>query len=355
MTNINATIYDYKQKLEEYRKTLGILPTDMKELLFQTIRNSQDEDDIKFVQKCLQYLDYATKTFSNPRSILTNEKDQEWARNYSPLYYQTASYEDMKEKHTELFQRFPRKLVEEILFEALTNPTSENDAFLCESFSNYLYSKVKLVQAKEKYSKRLETEQTTIDKLKETGKHQRIIEILQEPQTAQEIDFCNSFLNLQNSIQAIRQAKEEGNAKPGTLHDLARKIGTCLFEPTTFQTPFDPNYSSANYAADLLYDLAYANIIERDTFIKILQKKYPQATTNDLDNALQNFTTYIQEQLMKDMSRDNNSFNQNARYFTKIEEEFSKLTKTGNVYKPVTSEKPKYYSQKRLPSWHIYG
>lgn len=355
MTNINAMIYDYKQKLEEYRKTLGILPTDIKESLLQTIRNSQDEDDIKFVQKCLQYLDYTTKTFSNPETILDNEKDQEWAKIYSQLHYQIASYEDMKGKCEKLVQEFPRKLIEEILFAALTNPTSENDAYLCKNFSDYLYRKVKLAQAKEQYRQRLETEQTTIDKLKELGISQGTIEILQEPQTAEEIDFCNSFLNLQNSIQAIRQAKEEGTAKPGTIHDFARKIDTSLFEPNTFQTPFDPNYSSASYAADLLYDLAYANIVERDTFIKILQKKYPQASVSELDNALQNFTIYIQEQLIKDISRDNKHFNQKARYFSKVEDEFTKLTETGNVYKPEANKKPKSYQQKRLPSWHIYG
>lgn len=355
MTNINAMIYDYKQKLEEYRKTLGLLPTDIKESLLQTIRNSQDEDDIKFVQKCLQYLDYTTKTFSNPETILDNEKDQEWAKIYSPLHYQIASYEDMKGKCEKLVQEFPRKLIEEILFAALTNPTSENDAYLCKNFSDYLYRKVKLAQAKEQYRQRLETEQTTIDKLKEVGISQGTIEILQEPQTAEEIDFCNSFLNLQNSIQAIRQAKEEGTAKPGTIHDFARKIDASLFEPNAFQTPFDPNYSSASYAADLLYDLAYANIVERDNFIKILQKKYPQASVSELDNALQNFTAYIQEQLIKDISRDNKHFNQKARYFSKVEEEFTKLTETGNVYKPETNKKPKSYQQKRLPSWHIYG
>lgn len=61
MLNTRAMIYDYKQRLKEYRETLGILPTDIPELFTEIIVNPSNELEIKLSISCLTYLEEKKK------------------------------------------------------------------------------------------------------------------------------------------------------------------------------------------------------------------------------------------------------------------------------------------------------
>jgi len=61
MLNTEAIIYDYKQKLEEYRETLGTLPTDDVNLLANIITNPSSISEMTFAIQCLKFLNHKTQ------------------------------------------------------------------------------------------------------------------------------------------------------------------------------------------------------------------------------------------------------------------------------------------------------
>lgn len=351
MLNTEAIIYDYKQKLEEYRETLGILPTDDAKLLANLITNPSSISEMTFAIQCLKFLNHKTNFIQNKSSTLPIEQARIWNENIKEMLSCYIDVNAIKEHIKNLTTAFP-KIAQEIqalaqspeLLNALTNPTKTDEALFCQKYRNFLYEQVQITKAKQKYESELAKRQPIIDKLKEDPKYQPLLEILLDPKTETELKFCISFFKLQDNIDTIEQEAKEGKNKPSSTVDIARIVSSNLFSPEEYLNR--QTYPKA--IADRLYSMVMAEKTDYETLLSLIARNYPSMSPEEVLKAYQQFAKRSQEHIVKDISRNSETFIENVESFYTIQEEFSKLTKTGNFYYP-KPKRPTPYS--KLPRW----
>lgn len=294
---------EYHEKLEEYRELLGALPTDETATLERIISNPENEREMDFCINCLKFFNYSTKGFTNITEELRQNKISErdidrWLENIDGLLYhhrytfvtKKEYYQNLLEQRKDLIQKI-QIWTNETLTSILLEPTTDEEYRLCQEYLSYLSDEVDFKERKDKYLERLMNRQETIKELSKSSYKTGMIEILLDPRTEKELDFCISYFGFQDDIKFISEAAKEGKVtKPniGVTSDVMF-FGDYYFEQPTNQ-------------AKTLYDLTVLEQTDHEALMKLLQEKgeYPSLPTEEYEH----FKEYLDAQIIKGISRE---------------------------------------------------
>lgn len=285
---------------------------------------------------------------------MSNEQIRIWNENFrSILHSPNIDYESLKEYCQKLIHTFPnvmsemRKLIQSsTLLNVLTNPNTLDDAFLCQKYRDYLYNKMRFTIKKSEYVNKLNERESIIDELKKSGKYQQMLEILLDPKTDTELEFCISYFKLQDSLKIIEEEASAGKSKPSSTPDLVRVIA-----PNILQAEIFIKNKKNDEIADLLYSIAIAQVTDYENLIASLAQKNAQFQIEKVIETYHGFIIATQESLINGISRENPFLKEDVERFCSIQSSFSKLTKNGNIYQPKPQKARKVKA--KLPSWVV--
>lgn len=222
---------EYHEKLEEYRELLGALPTDETATLERIISNPENEREMDFCINCLKFFNYSTKGFTNITEELRQNKISErdidrWLENIDGLlYHHRYTFETKKEYYQNLLEQ-RKDLIQKIqiwtnetLTSILLEPTTDEEYRLCQEYLSYLSDEVDFKERKDKYLERLMNRQETIKELSKSSYKTGMIEILLDPRTEKELDFCISYFGFVDDKKRIMEAVQEGRIKQNNLNN----------------------------------------------------------------------------------------------------------------------------------------
>ena len=355
MYNTEAVIYDYKQKLEEYRETIGVLPTDVPELLVKLITIPSNVQELRLAQHCLTFLFEKTDFYNQKLGKFANEYGQQHTLGEClfTLRDTECDYQTAKKAHDKIISTFPQ-LVNDIkelannpvLLEALTNPKSDQDISICYHYKEYLYYQVKFAKDKKKYFDELEGKRQIITKLEATGQQQHLLEILLDPKDATELKFCTAFFKLHMDLQSIEEAAYEGRLKDSNaFNDISYYASTYLHYPEMYIDKLNEEI-----LADSLFNIAVLKYTSQDKLLNAIAQQHPQHPS--ISDAYNRFVSYAQNKTTNGITRSNPNMCEDIDRFCKTQQIFHKLCRNGiNSKKKNESSNTILKTSKKLPSW----
>lgn len=308
-------IRNYKRELIEYQKKSGKLPheeDDFKNILIEP----KDYAEAVFAAKCFLFLKDATDFLNQLDRKLQEKGESLQTRNKLKYRFQDVSLgwgteNIIRHYLSKLYGYRPDLGIKDELTvwvttelqRILQEPKTEAEVYLCQKYIECLAEKEaeakRQQEAKEaqerriqQYLDRLQNRQGIYDKLKRAGHtHSMLLDILWNPTTQEELDFCISYFGFQDDIKFISEAAKEGKVtKPniGVTSDVMF-FGDYYFEQPTNQ-------------AKTLYDLTVLEQTDHEALMKLLQEKgeYPSLPTEEYEH----FKEYLDAQIIKGISRE---------------------------------------------------
>ena len=335
----------YKEKLDEYREVLGTLPTD-DERLENIILNPSNQTETDFCVSCLSFLNETSLFFEEITETMKKENQCECARTYweenldMMVCHHRWHYKQRKEVYKKLLEFRPELASElsawtkEELKRVLQEPTTEEELNLCIQYTNFLHYEADYLERKNRYLGRLEGRQKLISKLKESDTSDSLLEILLDPQSETELDFCISYFGFQDDLTHLSQNATEGNVKPINPEEnesvaavanfiKALKEGTLTQDECTF-------LDSTRSTAIVLYELTALEHSNYYGLIHTIAAKsgYDYPPINDYSSFMSSFQNHI----TLGIDRSNPSLNNSLDEFVVTAKEFHLLYLNGLSY-----------------------
>lgn len=287
-----AMLKSYRGKLEEYRKIIGALPAETDERLANIILNPSNEREIAFCVSCLDFFNDITKTFKDITEEMEQNHECECVINNwidmlnGFLHHQSYYFETKKEYYTEMLELRPELIdklstwTKEELKRVLFEPTTNKEYELCQEYLEYLAEEVEFKERKDRYLDRLAHREDVISKLSTDETIKGALEILLDPQTDQELDFCIAYFGFQDDIKQIKENISQKNLKAPNLEEESAIINSVaravqvLCKRKPLQDELDFFFSaSPEGIAEILYKLNCLESSDFDGLIKTISDK----------------------------------------------------------------------------------
>lgn len=285
-------IKTYRGELKDYKKILGNIPTDEAEELERTILNPENEREISLCAICLSFFDNATKTFKTITEEMSQNNECEYAIGVweesldGVLYHHRYEFETKKKYYTTMLEMRPEltdKLstwIKEELTRVLSDPTTDEEYRLCQEYLGYLADEVEFKELKDKYLDRLVYREETLSKLKDHEPAKVALEILLDPKTEKELDFCTAYFGLQDDIKHLKENITQGNIQVPSVEEESVIVDqvACVVkalgkrEPIQGKLDFFIN-ASPGENAEMLYRLNCLEHSDIDGLIKSILDK----------------------------------------------------------------------------------
>lgn len=308
-------IKDYKRELTEYQKKSGTLPHELED--FKSIlQNPKDYAEAVFAARCFLFLKNATDFLSVLDQKLQENGESLQTRNKLKYRFQDVSLGCGTEhiiRHylAKLYDYRPdlglqdelTSWVSTELKRILQDPKTEAEVDLCQKYIECLAEKeaeelrqkeAKAAQERriQQYLDRLQTRQGIYDKIKRAGHPQSILlDVLWNPTTQEELDFCISYFGFQDDIKFISEAAKEGKV---TQPDIAVISDAVFYGDWYFSQPVNQ--------AKTLYDLTVLEQTNQTALMLEIQTKgeYSTPPTEEYEY----FKEYLNEQIIKGINRE---------------------------------------------------
>ena len=313
---------EYHEKIEEYRALLGTIPTDEKITLERVISNPLTENEMDFCINCLRFFNDSTKSFTNiTEEIKQNNKSEQdidrWLETVDGLLYhhrytfetKKEYYQKLLEQRNDLVQKI-KNWTTETLLSILLEPTTDEEYRLCQEYLSYLRDEVDFKERKDKYLDRLINRQEILNELSKSSYKKGMVEILMDPHTEKELDFCILYFGFLDDKKRIMEAVNEGKIKPkdpneGSIVDHLAGIVNALINDADMQDKLF-FLRDASKTADVLYELS---ILEsnKEELVNAIATKLGYTTTSKETNSLSvpNFyKVYIQYEAATSLIND---------------------------------------------------
>lgn len=218
-------IKEYHEKLAEYRNLLGTIPTDEKEMLENILSNPENEREMDFCINCLRFFKDSTKSFASieeelKRSNASEEDIDRWLETVDGLlYHHRYTFDTKKEFYKKLIEQrndLVRKITtwtNETLSRILLEPSTDEEYRLCQEYISYLNDEVDFKKRKDNYLERLLYRHEEIEELLKSPYKKDMAEILLEPYSEKELDFCTSYFGFIDDKKGITEAVKVGTIK----------------------------------------------------------------------------------------------------------------------------------------------
>lgn len=347
-------IKKYKKDMAEYQKKMGTLPHETKD--FETVvLNPKDYAEAVFAARCFSFLKDGTDFLT-----IFDQKMQEAGepiRTRKKLVYRFmdvslgwGTESIIKHYLTKLYEYRPDLgLQDELtswvateLKRILQDPKTEAEVDLCCKYIECLAEKeaeeTRQRQAKEaqekriqQYLDRLQNRQGVYEKLKRAGQtHSMLLDVLWNPTTAEELEFCISYFGFQDDIKFISEAAKEGKVKPVDLTEASNAV---FYGDSYFKQPENQ--------ASTLYDITVLEQTNKNGLMQAIQDK--GGYNSPLTLEYENFKDYLDTQIIFGISREEiakgNSSEALSRFST-FAQELHKRYLSGMMYEeedtPVT-------------------
>lgn len=282
----------YRGELKDYKKILGTIPTDEAEELKRTILNPANEREISLCALCLSFFGNATKTFKTITEEMNQNNECEYAIDSweesldGVLYHHRYGFETKKKYYTTMLEMRPEltdKLstwIKEELTRVLSDPTTDEEYRLCQDYIGYLADEVEFKELKDKYLDRLVHREEILSKLKDDEPTKGALEILLDPKTEKELDFCTAYFGFQDDIKHLKEIITQGNIQVPSVEEesaivnsVARAVkALCKREPIQDELDFFLS-TSPEEKAEMLYRLNCLENSDIDGLIKAILDK----------------------------------------------------------------------------------
>lgn len=288
----DTTLEEYRGKLKDYQKILGTIPTDESETLERIMLNPANEREISLCALCLRFFDTTTKALKNITEEMRQNDECEYAVDFFEeslsefLRQRRYSFETKKKYHKTILEIRPELVdklslwTKEELERVLSEPTTDQEYRLCQEYLKYLADEVDFKEIRDRYLDRLAYRGEVLSKLKNDEYAKVALEILLDPKTENELDFCTAYFGLQDDIKHLKENINQGNIQvPAVeeestiLNKVARVVGV-LCRRETIQDELD-FYDSASPSdiADMLYKLNCLESSDMFGLIKYISDK----------------------------------------------------------------------------------
>ena len=282
----------YQGELKDYKKILDTIPTDESEELERTILNPANEREISLCAVCLSFFDNATKTFKTITEEMNQSNECEyvigvWEESIDGvLYHHRYEFETKKKYYTTMLEMRPEladklsRWIKEELTRVLSEPAIDEEYRLCQEYLGYLADEVEFKDLKDKYLDRLVHREETLSELKEDEATKGALEILLDPRTEKELDFCTAYFGFQDDIKHLKENINQGNIQVPSVDEESAIIDpvACVVkalhkrEPIQGKLDFFIN-ASPEENAEMLYRLNCLEYSDIDGLIKSILDK----------------------------------------------------------------------------------
>ena len=305
----------YKKDIEEYQKKRGVLPHE--EEGFESILLApKDYAEAVFAADCFHYLKNGTDFFSQFDKKLQESGVSQKTRNELNSRIRNISSgwgteSIIKYYLTKLYGYRPDLGIQDELIgwtktelqRILQNPKTEAEVTLCQKYVECLAEKereeISQREAQkeqetriQRYIDRLQSRQGVYEKLQRAGQsHSTLLDILWNPKTREELDFCISYFGFQDDIKLISEAAKEGKV---TQPDIAVTSDVVFYGEWYFKQPVNQ--------AKTLYDLTVFEQTNQEGLMQAIQTngKYSSPPTEEYEY----FREWLDEQIIEGINRE---------------------------------------------------
>lgn len=308
-------ISNYKNKLTEYQKKKMTLPHEEQDFDLILIE-PKDYAEAVFAAYCFKFLTDGTD-FLKELDKKLQEKNIHiqirkklsyrlmdvslgWGTENIIKHYLSKLYE----YHPELgIQDELKSWVKTELKRIIHSPKTEPELELCQKYLECLAEKENEAERKrqeqaafeesiQNYLTRLENRQGVYERIKKLGQsHSALLDILWNPTTREELEFCISYFGFQDDIKFISEAAKDGNIK---AIDLNATSDAVFFGDWYFEQPINQ--------AKTLFDLTILEQSDYQGLMTILQEKGGYSTTPTAE--YENFKSYLEAMIIAGISRE---------------------------------------------------
>lgn len=305
----------YKSDLNDYQKRMKTLPHN--EQAFDSILiEPTDYAEAVFAAYCFRYLTDGTSFLKDydkklaEKGIPTQIRKKlsyrimdvslGWGTENIIRHYLSKLYEYKPELGV---QDELKTWVNTELKRILQDPKTEPEVELCRKYIECLAEKENEAERKrqeqaafeesiQNYLTRLENRQGVYEKIKNAGQtHSALLDILWNPTTREELEFCISYFGFQDDIKFIAEAAKDGKIK---AIDLDATSDALLWEDWYFEQPINQ--------AKTLFDLTILEQTNYQGLMTILQEKGGYSTSPTAE--YENFKAYLDAMIVAGISRE---------------------------------------------------
>lgn len=265
-------IKKYRGELKDYKKILGTIPTDEAEELERTILNPANEREVSLCATCLRFFDTATKIFKTIIEEMNQNNECEYAIDVweesitGVLYHRRYDFETKKKYYTTVQEMRPELIdklstwIKEELTRVLSEPTTDEEYKLCQEYLDYLADEVDFKERKDNYLGRLEHRKETLEFLSRIPYKKGLLEILQDPHTDKELEFCIAYFGFEDDKAQLEESFKSGKITPidpneSDVVTLLASITQVLLEDGEMEDRLF-FLRSPEKTADILYELS---------------------------------------------------------------------------------------------------
>jgi len=339
----------YREKLENYKEVIGVLPANKDGELGRILLNPTNEGEINFCISCFKFLKCKPQFFE----IINANVKNNWEETLNMMLHRTwLSFEDKKKLYSKLLELGPELIsklsdwTKDELKKVLLTPTTEEEFWICERYLEFLEEQAYFITQKNRYLDRLEGRQTIVKQLTDDDSKKGLVEILLDPQSDKELEFCTSYFGFQDDIKFLSECAKEGkckeiNPEESKTVDNVAKVVKMLCRQTAHKGElnflFDANPGSI---ADMLYELKILENSDLDTLMNIISNKcgYNYGKINlssvpfsilpkytNIYLAYRTVSEVIQNYLVRDIDRNNQNITREMDGFTEMTRKFHYL------------------------------
>lgn len=338
-------IRDYKRRLTEYQKKTGTLPHEVGD--FENfLQAPKDYAEAVFAARCFLFLKNGTDFLKVFDKKMQEKGESQQTRNKLKYRFQDVSLgwgteHIIRHYLAKLYDYRPdlglqdelARWVSTELKRILQDPKTEAEVDLCQKYIDCLAEKeaeelrqkeAKAAQERriQQYLDRLQNRQDIYDKLNSSGYHSRLLEVLWNPTTQAELDFCISYFGFQDDIKFISEAAKEGKV---TQPDIAAASAAVFYGDWYFEKPVNQ--------AKTLYDLTVLEQTNPDALMQAIQAK------TEYSEEYEDFKESLDAKIVRGINREEIEKGQSSQpltRFTTFAQELHQRYLTGMSYEEAT-------------------
>lgn len=339
-------IKKYKSDITEYQKKMGALPHEVED--FENIlQEPKDYAETVFAANCFCFLKEGTDFLKQLDKKLQERKVPLAVRNKLKYRIQDVSLgwdteSIIKYYLAKLYEYRPDLGIQDELISwtktelrrILQNPKTEAEVNLCQKYVECIAEKEReeIIQKQteeaekrriQQYFDRLQNRQGVYEKIKRAGQsHSTLLDILWNPTTKEELDFCILYFGFQDDIKFITDAAKEGKI---TQPDIAVTSDVVFYEDWYFKQPVNQSKT--------LYDLTVLEQTNLNGLMKAIQDKGEYSTPPTLE--YEYFKDYLDEQIITGINREaiaKGTSSEALKRFNAFAQDFHQRYLTGMMY-----------------------